>query len=157
MVKSGRRVTMLGLLFGAVGFLDGSPTAAQQTDRERELEQMVRQLIEKVDSLERRVNELEGGPVETKTKYRIDQLEQSVQRIEESTPPSGDSKEWTQLRKWMSDPMTLRSFWKDGLNFESMDGSVKLKTSVRLALGVISAARKSALPELTAGINPFQS
>lgn len=123
------RVVNLGLF---IGLITTQPVAAQQTDQERELEKLVRQLIDKVERLERRVVELEGGEIARPTQQRIEKLEQSVEEIQASSPPPAQAKEWQQMRKWMNNPLTLRPFWKDALNFESNDGSVKLKIGGRI-------------------------
>lgn len=109
------------------------PAVAQQpSQRERELEDLVRKLSQKVDQLESRLNGMDGGPVDPETTARVEKLEQTVEEIKESQPPSVDSEEWKKMRKWVTDSAVLRPYWKDGLRFDSNDGSVKLKLGGRI-------------------------
>jgi len=106
-------------------------SAQQPTQRERELEDLVRKLNQRVESLEGRLNALEGGG-DTNTAERVQKLEQSVEQIKKDRPPSEDSAEWKALKDWVNDPMTLRPYWHDALNFKSADGSIKLKIGGRI-------------------------
>jgi phosphate-selective porin OprO/OprP len=109
--------------------------SAQETDRsarERELEQLVRQLSDRVEQLERRLNQMDASKTDRTTEQRVQQLEDSVQQLEAEQPPAADSEEWAQMRKWVSDPGTLRPYWKDGLRLDSANGSVKLKIGGRI-------------------------
>jgi len=106
--------------------------AQQPTDRERELEELVRKLNQRVEALEGRLNALEGGKADAGTEARVEQLEQSVEQIKQSQPPAADSEEWKAMKEWVNDPMTLRPYWKDALNFKSTDGSIKLKIGGRI-------------------------
>ncbi len=113
--------------------LTSAPTLAQEPSaRERELEEMVRKLAEKVDRLESRLDAAEGKKPSTDTAARVEQLEKSVQQIKEERPPAEDSEEWSKIRKWVNDSNSLRPHWKDGLQFVSNDGSVKLKIGGRI-------------------------
>lgn len=109
-----------------------SVMAQQPTARERELEDLVRTLADKVDRLESRLGQVETSTGSGNTTARVEQLEQSVQQIKNSRPPAADSKEWLKIKKWVNDGSTLRPLWKDGLHFVSNDGSVKLKIGGRI-------------------------
>ncbi len=65
--------------------------AQQPTERERELEDLVRNLNQRVEALENRLSALEGGKAGAGTEARVQKLEQSVQQIKQSQPPSSDS------------------------------------------------------------------
>jgi len=108
-------------------------TVAQTpSQRERELEDLVRKLSEKVDQLESRLGRLEAAETEPSTEARVEQLEQSVRQIKEERPPDVMSGDWTYLRQWAEDGKTFRPYWKDGLRFDSNDGSFKLKIGGRI-------------------------
>ncbi len=102
-------------------------TAQEPSERERQLEKLVHDLADKVDKLESRLAEMEGS-----TQTRVDKLEQNVQKIEQERPVSPDSKEWERIKKWASNDLSLRSYWKEGLRFDSFDDSVKLKIGGRI-------------------------
>jgi len=106
--------------------------AQQPSQHERELEELVRKLSDKVDRLESRLNEVEGGKAPSETAARVEKLEQTVEEIKESRPPDADSEDWKKMRKWVNDSASLRPYWKDGLRFDSNDGSVKLKLGGRI-------------------------
>lgn len=109
------------------------PAAAQEPSaRERELAELVRKLSARVDELESRLNRMEEVGADPDTQARIEDLQRDVAQIRETTPASEDSEEWETVRKWMNDPNMLRPFWRDGLQFESLDGSVKLKIGGRI-------------------------
>ena len=72
--------------------------AQQPSARERELEDLVRQLSAKVEELESRLNRLEEASPDRDTETRVEALEQTVQQIKEERPPAADSEEWTQIR-----------------------------------------------------------
>ncbi|MFQ5495239.1 MAG: porin, partial [Phycisphaerae bacterium] len=111
----------------------GAQAAARQpSPREKELEELVRKLAEKVDRLEARLSRLEGEKTDGDTQERADRREQSIRTIKEGPPPDLDSEEWTRIRKWVNDGNTLRPHWKDGLRFDSNDGSIKLKIGGRI-------------------------
>ena len=132
------------VVVGASWLLIQSAVAQSSTPsaREQELEDLVRQLLQRVDRLESRVKELENtkGGVVTKaraeeleqTVARVQELEQTVEQIKEERPPPAESEEWTTMRQWFSDKSTLRPYWKDGLRLDSGDGSVKLKIGGRI-------------------------
>ncbi len=107
-------------------------TAQEPSARERELEELVGKLGDKVDQLESRLGQVEGTQSAGGTEARVEQLEQSVQQIKSGRPPSEDSEEWTKIRKWVNDGSTMRPHWKDGLRFTSNDGSFKLKIGGRI-------------------------
>ncbi len=107
--------------------LCAAPAAAQSdqpSQRERELEDLVRQLSERVDQLEQRLGQLE--------RTRVQALEQTVEQIKEERLPAADSDEVKQMREWFADESTLRPYWKDGLNFDSKDERFKLKIGGRI-------------------------
>lgn len=117
----------------AILFCAGATSTAQQpSERERELEDLIRKLAEKVDQLESRLAQLERMKAEGSTQARVEKLEQSVQQIKEERPPAADSEEWAKIKKWVNDGSTLRPSWQDGLRFDSNDGSVKLKIGGRI-------------------------
>lgn len=107
-------------------------TAQQPSAREHELEDLVRKLAEKVEELETRLSRLEKTKSERDTEARVQQLEQSVQKIQEDRPPAADAAEWNKIRKWVNNDSTLWPHWKDGLRLDSNDGSVKLKIGGRI-------------------------
>ncbi|MGD2108443.1 MAG: porin [Phycisphaerae bacterium] len=122
-----RRFMMIGAPLMAVALLVAQPAAAQSdapTQRERELEDLVRQLLGRVEQLEGRIGQLEGT--------RVQALENSVNQMKEERPPALDSDEWKQMRKWVTDSNTLRPYWKGGLRFDSADGRFKLKIGGRI-------------------------
>ncbi len=110
----------------------GLAAAQQPTPQERELEQLVRALSQKVDQLESRLNRIEGAPADAPTAARVEKLEQSVQQLKDERPPAEGSEDWAKIKKWVSDESTLRPYWKDGLRLDSGDGSVKLKIGGRI-------------------------
>ena len=104
----------------------------QPSARERELEDLVRRLSDKVDQLESRLSKVEGTSGDATTAARVEQLEESVQQIKSERPPAADSEEWAKIKKWVNDDSTLRPYWKDSLKFDSNDGSVKLNIGGRI-------------------------
>lgn len=122
---------LTAILIVAVSLAGATVSAQQPSARERELEELVRNLSRRVDALESRLSQLEGGG-ERDTGSRLEQLEQNVQQIKEQRPPDRDSKEWAKIRQWTDSGDTLRPYWMDGLRFDSNDGSVKLKVGGRI-------------------------
>ncbi len=117
----------------AMTFCPGKSAVAQQPPaRERELEDVISKLADKVDRLESRLAQVEGTNTTNETEARVETLEQSIQQIKEERPLAADSEEWTKARKWFSDGSTLWPHWKDGLRLDSNDGSVKLKVGGRI-------------------------
>lgn len=117
-----------------------SAHAQQPSAREKELEELVRRLSDKVDQLESRLGQLEkskaGRPAtpseSTKaTEKRVEQLEKSIAEIKKEGRQVS-SEEWLKIRKWVDQGSTLRPYWKDALHFDSNDGSVKLKIGGRI-------------------------
>jgi phosphate-selective porin OprO/OprP len=106
--------------------------AQDPTARERELEELVRNLADRIDQLESRLGQLKGTKTAGNTEARVEQLEQSIQQIKNERPPDVNSEEWTKIKKWVNDGTTLRPHWKDGLQFTANDGSVKLKIGGRI-------------------------
>ncbi len=106
--------------------------AQQPTEREQELEDLVRKLNERVESLENRLSALEGKKADAGTEVRVQELEKSVEQIKQERPPPADSKEWQAYKDWVNDPKALRAYWKDALNFKSADGSIKLEIGGRI-------------------------
>ncbi len=121
------------VMFGAALLCVTAAASAQQpSERERELEDLVRKLADKVDNLESRLGEVEGEKFAGSTSARVEQLEQSVKQIKDERPPAADSEEWAKIQKWVNASNTMWPHWKDGLRFASNDGSVKLKIGGRL-------------------------
>jgi len=119
------------LAWCCVGFLAGIGAAQDRQDRSREeeLETLIRELKAEVEQLKNRVNQLEGRGAGGETQQRIQELEKSVENIKKEQPsPEAIAK----FNKWAGDSLTMRPFWKDGLRFESNDGSVKLKIGGRI-------------------------
>ena len=119
-----------------VSFVLGLPrptVLAQQSEssREQQLEELIRQLSDKVQALEARVNELEQGKADRATEERVQELATNVEQIRQQQPPA-DAEEWAKLRQWVTDSKTLRPYWKDGLRLDSNDGSVELKIGGRI-------------------------
>jgi phosphate-selective porin OprO/OprP len=126
-----KRILVGMVLIGVLGA--GTAVSAQPpSPRERELEDLVRRLADKVDSLEARLGQVEGKGAAVDTAARVEKLEQSVEEIKKTTPPDQNSEEWSKIKKWVNDSATLRPHWKDGLNFTSNDGDVKLKIGGRI-------------------------
>ena len=115
-----------------LGCSSASVMAQDKTARERELEDLVRNLADKVDQLESRLGQVEGVKSVGNTEARVEQLEQSIQKIKSERPPDVNSEEWAKIKKWVDDGTTLRPHWKDGLRFTANDGSVKLKIGGRI-------------------------
>lgn len=114
--------------------------SAPPTPRERELEDLVRTLSQRVEQLEQRVKTLEGKPAEKPT-VAAGTTEAVVEGSTRQAPgtESGDASsasltdaETKRLKQWLDDPMTMRSYWKDALTFETADKSFKLKIGGRL-------------------------
>ena len=112
-----------------ISLIGASVSAQEPSARERQLENLVRKLSDKVDKLESRISELEGS-----TDQRVEKLEQDVEKIGQAPPPDLNSKEWQRVKQWASNDLSLRSYWKDGLRFDSFDGSVKLKIGGRVQI-----------------------
>lgn len=106
--------------------------AQEPSARERELEKLVRRLSDKVDQLESRLGKIEAKGSTGVTESRVEELERSVQQINEARPPAADSEEWRKISKWANDSNTLWPHWKDGLRLDGNDGSVKLKIGGRI-------------------------
>ena len=111
-----------------------SAWAQQPSERERELEDLVRKLNDRVEALEDRLNAMDGKKVDAgdSTETRVQELEKSVEQIKQERPPPVDSKQWQAFKDRVNHPMALRAYWKDALNFESADGSIKLKIGGRI-------------------------
>ncbi len=117
------------------GFLilaSGLAAAQEPSGRERELEELVRLLADKVDRLESRLADVEEAKSAGGTAARVEILEQSVQEIKEDRPPAADSEDWAKIKKWVGAGDTLRPYWKDGLRLDSMAGAFKLKIGGRI-------------------------
>ncbi len=99
------------------------------TEREQELEKMVRDLIGHVQKLEDRVDQLEA---EKGNGARLKALEENVEQIKKDKPPAENSAEWQKIKEWVNDGSTLRARWKDGLRLDSMDESISLKIGGRM-------------------------
>lgn len=119
----------------ALGIWAGGPMIALAQDREappreQQLEDLIRELRDEVQQLRQRVEQLEGGgQADPATEQRIESLEQTVEEIKKEQP---SPEEVAKMRKWASDSLTMRPYWKDGLRFESNDGSVSLKIGGRI-------------------------
>ncbi len=121
------------LSVAALAFCPGATALAQPPSaRERELEELIRKLAQRVEQLETRLSRIEATKAESRTQARVEQLEQSVQQIKEERPPAADSEEWTRIKKWVNEGGTLRPYWKDGLRLDSNDGMFKLKIGGRI-------------------------
>ncbi|MFQ5495245.1 MAG: porin [Phycisphaerae bacterium] len=120
------------VLVTVLGCVSTAAMAQEPSARERELEELVRKLADKVDRLESRLGQVEETKAAGDTEARVEQLEQSVRKIKDERPPAADAEEWTKIRKWVNDSSTLWPHWKDGLRFDSNDGSVKLKIGGRI-------------------------
>ncbi len=83
--------------------------------RERELERRLERLEERLMELENRLAESEGNP----ERKPAAELEDRVATIEED------------LEKYR-DPLTMRPYWKDGLNLETNDQAFKLRFGGRI-------------------------
>ncbi len=118
----------------AVVFCTCSAAVAQEpTAREHELEELVHKLIDKVDRLESHVNELEGKPSDQGVSpQRLKAIEDSVAQLKQEQPATVDAQTWEKVKKLVGNELTMRSYWKNGLNFETMDESVKLKIGGRI-------------------------
>ena len=126
-----RSLIMVGLIATAA-LVAPVGRAFAQSQREQQLEDIVRQLSGQVKRLEQRIARLEGVEAPRETTQRIEQLEQNLAKVEDRRPPSMDSDEWSQLKKWVGDSKTLRPYWKDGLRLDSADGAIKLKIGGRI-------------------------
>ena len=121
------------VISAAIVFAAASLVIAQEPSaRERELEDLVRRLSERVDKLESRLSRIEGTKAGRDTEARVEKLEQGIQQIHEERPPAAESEDWAKMRKWVNESSTLRPYWKDGLRFDSNDGAVKLKIGGRI-------------------------
>lgn len=110
----------------------GAALGQQPTARERELEDLIRNLASKVEQLETRLANIERAGATTSTADRVEKLEQSVRQIRAERPPAADTESWARINKWVGDDKTLRPYWKGGLLLDSNDGSVKLKIGGRI-------------------------
>lgn len=105
------RFSSLGILIVFMVSLLIRPAAAQDpTQRELELEQMVKELLQRVEQLENRMN----------------QESAARESLREPTPQSQEPVK--------EDPNAFKTFWKNGLNFETNDGSNKLHIGGRIQL-----------------------
>jgi len=105
-----------GLLAGLVGLFVclvlASPVYAQApTEREKQLEGMVQQLLKRVDELEKRVNQNESTQ---------QTLQKAVEQIPEATAAVKE------------DPNALNWTWSNGLTFGTKNGDYKFKLGARL-------------------------
>ncbi|NOS99152.1 MAG: porin [Phycisphaerales bacterium] len=152
----------------AVGFLAiaGHPAGAQEepSARERELEQLVRQLGQQVTDLEKRLQAVEasqgqpgpGGDVEN----RLGQLEQKVETIHTRPPGELTPEEITEMRKVVDTfgkGETMRPYWKEGLRFDSNDGSFQLKLGGFFQYDLGYFAGDSHIEETTGAIDAARS
>ena len=123
----------LGL--AVLGWLLGSVSAHAQdqapSPREQQLEELVRSLSQRVEQLEHRLNELQSDPAAPGTNAKIAELQSTVEEMKKQQP---SPEEWASVKKWTSDPLTLRPFWKDGLRFENNSQSVSLKIGGRIQI-----------------------
>lgn len=123
---------LIPVLCGFVWLVAAAPVWGQApSERERELEELVRKLADRVEQLETRLNQLETNKPERTTEERVEKLEESVQQMQ-AAAPAADSEEWAKIRKWVNEGTTVRPYWKDGLRFDSNDGAFKLKIGGRI-------------------------
>ena len=120
------------ITFALVSGLGVSAVGQQPSTRERELEELVRKLVERVEQLESRLSKVEESQVERSTEARVEQLERNVEQIRADRPPPVDSEEWARIKKWVNEGNTLRPYWKEGLRFDSNDESIKLRIGGRI-------------------------
>lgn len=114
-----------GLCIAALALvvLPGWLSAAEEALTPRE-----KMLLEKVDALEKRVNDLEtklseseAAPAAAPTAEETQQLKERVDTIEKGLEEKAAAQE-----------NDFRAFWKDGLRFETESGSFKLRVGGRL-------------------------
>lgn len=100
------------------------------TAREQQLEDLVRSLSQRVEQLEKRLNQMSGSAQgEAGTQAKIADLQTTVEELKKQQPTA---EEWASMKKWTSDPLTLRPFWKEGLRFENASKTVSLKIGGRI-------------------------
>ncbi len=121
------------LIFAAtLPLTSGLASAQEPSARERELEELIRKLSIKVEQLETRIDQIEGAKSAGTTEARVEQLEKSVETIKNTHPLTVDPEELARIREWVNDPLAMRPYWKDGLHFDSNDGSFDVKIGGRI-------------------------
>lgn len=138
------RITSLVLVWTATALLIGTASGQQKQGQavgNEELLRLVRELSDRVAQLEKRLGEMEsddGGSSASREKAlstRVDELERNVEEIKDGALPPADSEEWARMKKTFSlfsTPNTFHTYWKDGLRFDSLDESFKLKIGGRI-------------------------
>lgn len=116
-------------------------TAQEPSTRERELEDLVRQLSDRLMRIEQRLDAREAAEAAAfapnAVESRVSSLETTMQGLQSSASPDAE--------KWFSDPKTMRAYWKDGLRLDSNDGSFKLKIGGRIQYDTAFFAENSNL------------
>lgn len=144
---------MLNRLFhvvGVVGVLSACQSAAAQdqqpTERERELERQVRELLVRMDELERRLEAQEGSQPPgqgqpTQSRRAGTQPPGQEQPPAPATQPGVEERLSKLEKRLFKYPDPLDVYWQEGIRFASPDGEFKLKLGGRLQLdgGIMDA------------------
>ncbi len=119
-------LTLLSLLTALVA-LPARPQETEQTEREKEL-------LNRIEELEKRVWQLEGGQREKEAaakapsplEKRVGDVEKQVKRIDQV------EEQLKKVEVKEEKPDTFRAFWKEGLNFETPDKAFTMKIGGRI-------------------------
>ena len=124
-----RRLARIGLSAALLWTGNAIAQSDEPSLRERELEQLVRELSLRVAELEKRVESL--APLKSATEIESGETDcEAVGPTGEVTP-----EEFASLREKvqkLTAPTSFRAYWNDGLRLDSFDGSFKLRIGGRI-------------------------
>ncbi|MCG3136853.1 MAG: hypothetical protein HJJLKODD_00689 [Phycisphaerae bacterium] len=126
---------LFGIIFTAAPLAAQQPPASQPTDREAELEALVRDLANRVDALEKRLSETQQALEQAQNGNTAGAVENSSSGTPTSQPAGDLESRIAKLEEQSNQhPNPVDVFWKEGLRLESKDGMFKLKVGGRVHL-----------------------
>ncbi len=109
-----RQLTTSAVMAGFLFALSGGVARAESTEREKQLEETVQLLLQRVETLESKLEALsQSAPAETRVEERLEKIEQSV-----AAQSARDN--------------AFDVYWKKGLQFETSDKNFKLHIGGRV-------------------------
>ncbi len=124
MTRSGTLATALVFITATTALNPAIAQNDEPTAREKELIELVQRLTERIDKLETRLDKAETAEPAT--------FAPAAQEPPHPPPSAEEAEMHARVQQWFADGHTLRPYWKDGLRFDSLDGSFKLKIGGRI-------------------------